>query len=155
MSELSELEGRITAALERVGRGVEALSKQPEAPAADEAEATRLKEALEAEKTANDQLEERLRAVHGKLEGELASLGARASAAEAEVERLRAVNAKLRQTNRALRAANAEGLGDASLINGAMAAELEALRALRDSDRAELDGLIAELTPLTEESANA
>jgi chromosome segregation ATPase len=155
MSDLSELEGRITAALERVGRGIEALSKQPEVPALDEAEVTRLKEALEAEKAANDQLEERLRAVHDKHEGYLASLGARAGEAEAEVERLRKVNAKLRQTNRALRAANAEGLGDASLINDAMAAELDALRALRDSDRAELDGLIAELTPLTEERANA
>lgn len=155
MSDLSELEGRITAALERVGRGVEALSKEPGAPAVDEAQVTRLKEALEAEKTANDQLEERLRAVRDKHEAELSGLGARASEAEAEVERLRKVNAKLRQANRALRAANAEGLGDASLINDAMAAELEALRALRDSDRAELDGLIAELTPLTEESANA
>lgn len=155
MSELSELEGRITAALERVGRGIEALSKQPEAPAVDAAQVARLQEALEAEKTANDQLEERLRAVHDKAESDLAGLNARIGAAEAEVERLRAVNDLLREANRALRAANAEGVGDAALINESMKAELEALRALRDSDRAELDGLIADLTPLTEESANA
>lgn len=155
MSDLSELEGRITAALERAGRGIEALSKPPETPVVDEAQVARLKEALEAEKTANDQLEERLRAIRDKQESQLASLHARIGAAEAEVERLSAVNAELRQSNRALRAANAEGLGDAALINDALQAELEALRALRDSDRAELDGLIAELTPLTEESANA
>jgi hypothetical protein len=114
-----------------------------------------LKEALEAEKTANDQLEERLRAGHDKHEGELSGLNARIGAAEAEVERLRAVNDQLREANRALRAANAEGVGDAALINESMQAELEALRALRDSDRAEMDGLIADLTPLTEENANA
>lgn len=155
MSDLQELEGRIASALERVGRGVEALGKVPEAPPVDEELVARLRESLEAEKTANAQLEERVRAIRARQDEQVEAVNARADAAEAEVERLRAVNAQLREANAALRAANAEGLGDAEAINAGMVAELDALRALRDSDRAELDSLISELEPLAGEEANA
>lgn len=170
MSDITELEGRITAALERIGRGVEAISAERAAaseeektnPAADPEALARMKEVLEAEKTANAQLEERVRAIREKQEGHIRqlearveTLTARAEEAEARVARLRRVNAELRENNGALRAANAKGLGDAHLINKSMQAELETLRALRDSDRSELDALIDELAPLAGESSNA
>jgi hypothetical protein len=47
-----------------------------------------------------------------------------------------------------LRAANETGVGEPHLINKAMMAELEALRAVRSSDRAEVDAIIAELEPI-------
>ncbi|MHC0053045.1 hypothetical protein [Actibacterium sp. D379-3] len=164
MSDITELERRITAALERIGKGAEALSaaRADAGAAADETELTRLTEALEAEKTANAQLEERVKAIRDKqdthlaqLESRVSKLGARAEAAEKEIDRLRRINAELRENNAALRAANAEGLGDAHLINKSMLTELDALRALRDGDRAELDEIIEELTPLTGEDINA
>ena len=61
MTDITELEGRITAALERIGSGVQALSAvppEPEAAPVDEGEIARLREALDIEKEANAQLEE-------------------------------------------------------------------------------------------------
>lgn len=164
MSDITELESRITAALERIGKSADALRAAPAevAPAEDEDAIARLTEALEAEKTANAQLEERVKAIRDKqesqiaqLEARLAKLTARAGGAEAEIERLRRVNAELRSNTTALRAANAEGLGDAHLINKSMQAELDALRTLRDGDRSELDEIIAELEPLAGEGTHA
>lgn len=164
MSDITELESRITAALERIGKSADALRAAPAevAPAEDEGAIARLTEALEAEKTANAQLEERVKAIRDKqesqiaqLEARLAKLTARAGGAEAEIERLRRVNAELRSNTTALRAANAEGLGDAHLINKSMQAELDALRTLRDGDRSELDEIIAELEPLAGEGTHA
>lgn len=153
MSDINEFEQRISAALERIGKGFDRLSAGT--GGSDQSEA--LQAALAAEKSANAQLEERVRAIREKqdghlaqLETRLAKLSARAEAAEQEIDRLRAVNAELRANNAALRQANAGGLGSVGLINEGMLAELEALKALRDSDRAELDQILAELAPLTE-----
>lgn len=155
MSDISELEGRITAALERVSRGVEALAQVPEAPAVDGDLVARLKEELEAEKTANAQLEERVRAIRDRQDAQVDAVSARADQAEAEIARLHQVINNLRESNRALRDAHMDGMVEPSLINAALLAELEALRAQRDSDRAELDGIIADLEPLTGEQAHA
>ncbi|MGB8621487.1 MAG: hypothetical protein WCD16_01595 [Paracoccaceae bacterium] len=171
MSDISELERRISAALERIGAGAEALAAA-RAKAAEEAAATQpaqedpqlaeMRDALEAEKTANAQLEERVKAIRDKqesqvahLEERVARLTARSAEVEAEVERLRRVNTKLRESNKALREANAEGLGDAHLINTAMQTELDALRVQREADRSELDQIIGELAPLTGEDTHA
>lgn len=166
MSDITELEQRIVAALERISTGVDALGAHehdaPQATEADPAELTRLQTALDDEKTANAQLEERVKAIHEKLEGklaeteaEVAQLREQAQTLEADNAKLRSNNDKLRQVNEELRDANAEGVSDATLINSALAADLEALHALRNSERVEVEQIIAELTPLVEEGTNA
>ena len=153
MSEIEDLEARLSAAL---GRIAAALAK-PETPV-ENPEITRLTEALEAEKVLTAQLEARIAALHRKVE-EAAAATARLredlSRSDAVAQQLRRVNAQLRETNIALREANSRGLGDAHLINRAMIAELESIRASRDADRAEIDAVLAELAPLIAEPANA
>ncbi|GAA0293310.1 hypothetical protein [Rhodovulum strictum] len=161
MSEITEFERRITAALERIGAGLERLERiDPDRP--DPAELEGLREALEIERSTNAQLNDRVKAIRERQETQVARLDRRAhemteraEALEAEVERLRAVNARLRETSAALRAANAEGLGDPVAIDAAMMAELAALEALRAGDRAELEAIIADLRPLAEGGAHA
>ncbi|WP_414898017.1 hypothetical protein [Rhodovulum sp. YEN HP10] len=159
MSDIVELERRIVAALDRIGQGLDALGSGGDAEeSADAAELDKLREALETERGVNAQLNERVKAIQerqetqvARLEQRAADLTARAEAAEADVDRLRAVNAKLRETSVALREANAQGLGDPAAIDAALLAELEALTALRASDRAEIDAILAELMPVAEE----
>lgn len=156
MSDVTEFERRITAALERIGMGLDGLERiDPNRP--DPAEIDGLREALESERTANAQLNERVKAIRERQETQVARLDRRAQEMteraeqlEVELERLRGVNARLRETSAALRAANAEGLGDPEAIDAAMAAELDALAALREGDRAELEAILAELKPLAE-----
>ncbi|MGH1332117.1 MAG: hypothetical protein ACRBBK_14625 [Paracoccaceae bacterium] len=160
MSDIVELERRITAALKRIGAGLDALGQTAEAPAApqnDEAEAeiARLNEALTAEREANQQLEERVRVIRERqettvaaLEKEVASLREESMAHGADLSRIKRVNTQLRENNQALREANVAGLADPHLINKSMLAELEALRTRRDTDRAEMDEILNELKPL-------
>lgn len=156
MSDITELERRITAALERIAIGLQGLERvDPDRP--DPAEIEGLREALESERSANAQLNERVKAIRERQETQVARLDqraqemtARAERLEAEIDRLRAVNARLRETSAALRAANAEGLGDPGAIDAAMAAELDALAALREGDRAELEAILADLKPLAD-----
>lgn len=150
MSEIKDLENRLSAALGRIGA---ALSKPP--LPVDDPEKRRLAEALDAEKVVTDQLEARVTALHekgGALEAEVARLKADLAARDALTQQFRRVNAQLRQNNLALREANGRGLADAHLINRAMLAELESIRASRDADRAEIDAVLAELDPLLEVS---
>jgi len=64
---------------------------------------------------------------------------------------LKQTTVQLREIIEALRDANNAGVGDPHLINKAMLAELEALRALRDSEQAEVKTLLSELKPLVGE----
>lgn len=159
MSEISEYEARITAALERIGRAM-ALAEEQAASATTggidtaelEAEVGLLNEALEAERESKSQLEDRVRAIHEKqnshvaaLEGEVATLRRQIFDLESALGAMRAANDALRSNNSALRAANAEGVGDATLINEGLQAEVAALDAVRASQRAELDGVISDL----------
>ncbi|MGD9918920.1 MAG: hypothetical protein AB7U46_12955 [Paenirhodobacter sp.] len=222
MTEIAELERRISFALERIGRGVEGMLErqalaldaaraeataaveaaaeasaeaqaaieaaqaqaaaaqaeaeaaqamaQPEAeaqpapeaaptpepaPAASVApdEIAELREALDAERMANAQLSERVRAIREKQETTLSALEKRLAqatrafeAVQAEATRLKRANADLVETNRAL----VEAAGDvpAHLVNRAMQAELEALRAARAWEVTELSDIIAGLEPL-------
>lgn len=153
MTDISELERRITAALDRIGNGVDRLSSAADAG---------LAEALEAERMANAQLEERVRAIRetqettvATLEAEVASLRKALTDTDADLQQVRGVNAELRASNAALRSANAEGLADAELVNAALQAELEALKTLQAGDRAEIDRVLATIEPILEESANA
>ncbi len=61
----------------------------------------------------------------------------------------------LRGRIQSLRAAAADKVADAELINGSLEVELQALQAVQESEKALLDGIIAELAPLMEEDQNA
>ncbi len=153
MSDISELERRIKAALDRIGTGIERLG-------GDEAGA--MAEELAAERAANAQLEERVRAIKERqetqvaaLQDEVGSLRAMIEETDSDLRRLRSVNAELRKSNTALREANAKGLADADLVNAGMKAELDALKSLQDGNRAEIDRALSYLEPMLKEAANA
>lgn len=155
MSEISELERRITAALDRASRALEQLNAAPE----DTGDIEAMRAELDAERVANAQLEERVRAIKDKqetmvagLEAEVVRLKDAVRARDGEVRRMRSVNEELRASNGKLREANAEGLADAGLVNGAVASELEHLRAARAAERAEIDEVLATLEPLLKEA---
>jgi chromosome segregation ATPase len=158
MTDITELERRITAALDRISIGLPGIGGSGDAGA----EVARLREALEAEQTANAQLEERVKAIRDRqeqtvsaLEAEVARLREAAAGHEAGMQRLKRINDQLRQNNLALREANQEGVGDPHLINKAMMTELDALRTTHDADRAELDAVLGALRPLLEGEVNA
>ena len=151
MSDIDELQRRITAALDRVATGLDALSA---------GDAGALTQALEEEKTVNAQLTERVRVLGERQAQALDALEKRAQAAEDRMEqldlglqRLRRANTELSDACAALLDANAEGVGDAHLINKAMRSELEALRAARAAEVSQADTLMAKLTPLLEAAA--
>ncbi len=73
---------------------------------------------------------------------------------DADMQRLRKSNDQLREAVIALRDANAAGVGDADLINTALQAELEGLRAIRASDVTEAGAVLARLEPLLAQAAN-
>lgn len=170
MSQIDDLQSRIAAAMDRIGAGVTALAEREVATAPD----PELLQALEDEKLANAQLQERLRALHAKHEQDLAALRAeldnstelqtlRAELAaqtdafgrlDMDVQRLRFANDQLRESNAALRAANESGVGEPQLINKAMLAELEGLRAARATDAAEVGAVLARLEPLLANAGN-
>lgn len=157
MSDIAELERRITAALERIGTGVDGMGAVG-ATGGDETQA--LRDALEAEKIANAQLEERVSAIKQKqettikdMEARIEALSAEAAKHETDAKKMLHVNAQLRESNDALRESNENGGGDSHLINKAMQTDLEALKATRKSDLAELETIMAELKPLIGEGA--
>ena len=74
-------------------------------------------------------------------------------AADAEIRRLKQLGDELTETNRALTAAAAAGVAEPALINRSLMSELDALRAQRAAEIAEMDGILAELKPLIGEVA--
>jgi chromosome segregation ATPase len=160
MSDIAELERRITAALERIGSGLDRLASAPAgvAPAAEEGEALGLREALEEERTVNAQLAERLRALkekdgeaHATLSARVEQLTRQLDTQGLELQRLRKTTVQLREQLRTLRETQ-EGAVDPHLINKSMLAELEALRAARAAETQELDEILSELAPIIEEA---
>ncbi|MBR9766132.1 MAG: hypothetical protein GYB53_22120 [Rhodobacteraceae bacterium] len=159
MSNLEDLQGRILAAMDRIGDGLEGLVPAP-APGESAAE---LRQQLDEERTANAQLEERVKALHRRQEELEAALDAaqgtptgpdpevtRAMAGmEEALARLRAVNTRLRENNRLLREAGAGG-ADAEAVNESMAAELEALRADHAAAGAEAETILTALSALVD-----
>jgi len=123
MSNIEELNSRIMAALDKIGNGVSTLAEKAKEPGGPSPE---LEAALEEEKLANAQLEERLRALRARHDDELLALRAELDkGAELEklrgdleqqalamgkldmdVQRLRMANDQLRASNAALREAN-------------------------------------------------
>tara|TARA_R110002110_G_scaffold130063_7_gene310383 strand:- start:3124 stop:3618 length:495 start_codon:yes stop_codon:yes gene_type:complete len=155
MSNIDELQSRITAAMDRVAQGLESLSAQTSAPDPG------IAQALEEERTANAQLTERVRALKTKSDAEMAGMRAQVEEMQArmaqldvELQRVRRANGQLTDACAALMKANEEGVGEPHLINKAMLAELEGLRATRAADMAEASAIIAALGPLVENGTN-
>ena len=155
MSDIAELERRITGALDRAYQALERLSAVTE----DTGDIDAMKAELEAERVANAQLEERVRAIKEKqetmvagLETEVARLKKAVKTRDGEVRQMRSVNEELRNSNEALRTANASGLADPDMVNSAMVSEIEGLRAQRASVQSEIDEVLATLEPLLKEA---
>src|SRR6056297_1887511 len=157
MSEIEEFQRRINAALDRIAQGIEAAPSG----GGDPAEMDALRQALEDEKLANEQLQERvkaLRARRNKLEEDLEAMRDQTSESlsklDSELQALRRANQQLRDNNQALREANAAGVGEPHLINKSMMAELESLRASRAVDRAETQAVMAALSSAIESASD-
>lgn len=161
MSELAEYKRRIAAALDRIGQG---LGTRSEAAAGDAgqaagdaeltAEMDRLRTELASERASNGQLIERVRAVRRKQERAIAGLQRRitelkreADAAAEELQRQKRLVAEIADTNRALRAAAEAGVTDPELLNKSLMNEVEALRASRAAEIAEISAILSELAP--------
>lgn len=167
MNDIAELERRITAALDRIGQGLDRLP--PAATGREDADAAaqthelaselaRLREELDAERDANAQLTERLRAVKDRdtqtvrdLEQRIETMTRQLDVQGLELQRMRKTTIQLRENLRALREARTTGQVEPYLLNKAMLTELEALRATRAAEIAEMDEILAEMAPLLRE----
>ncbi|MDR0808002.1 MAG: tetratricopeptide repeat protein [Gemmobacter sp.] len=155
MDELADLDRRIAAALGRIAAGLDRLAEVPVGNG-EARELSRLHEELEAERAANALLSQRLHAAGMRddasevgMEERVARLTRQLDTQGLENQRLRQSMIQLRDTLRALREQQ-EGMVEPHLINRAMLAELEALRAQRSSEAAELAEILGELAPLLE-----
>ena len=147
MSEIGALEARITDALDRIRKGLDARAA---AAASDDS----VQADLEKEREANAELVERVAILKDRQDTQVASLTTRVETQrgqlqklDAELRQLRASNAQLREMNTQLRGEVSPALHDA-----AVAAEMTALHALRSADAAEVDAIITELKPLIAET---
>lgn len=156
MSDLAAYERRITAALDRIARSMEARDKGDGGGAAvPSGDQSRLRQALEKERSVNAQLSERLHQLRQRQEGSIAQLERRLARLTEQLDlqslemlRLKRANAKLMETNAALRDARDGGALESKLVNRSIAAELEALQAERRTEMAEMEEILAELKPL-------
>lgn len=146
MSEVAELERRITAALERIEHGIGRFTP---ASGGDQAQ---LHEALESERIANAQLSAQVKTLGEKQQSLLRQLDLQGL----ELQRMKETNAQLLESLHALREASAANVTEPRLVNSAMVVELDALRAARLAEVVELEEILSELEPLIEEGeANA
>jgi predicted nuclease with TOPRIM domain len=135
MSDIAELERRLTAALDRISQSASiAASADAGATNAAQAENAELKSEVE------------------RLEGRLSRLTDRLGDAEAENTRLTAIVNKMRAHTDALSDANIHGTNAGDAINEAIASELMDLRAARKADLAQMDEILAELAPALKEA---
>ncbi|MGR3546423.1 MAG: hypothetical protein ACU0CB_10350 [Roseovarius sp.] len=155
MSQINELQARITAALDRIAQGLEGRPVAAPDTAADPEEVTRLRGQLEEEQLANAQLQERIKALHAKLDAVEGAQAESLRKLDADLQALRKANQQLRDNNQALRDAQAAGVAEPHLINKAMMAELEGLRAARGADRGEVEAVLAALGQVIAEAGTA
>lgn len=164
MDDVTELERRILYALERIGTAVDQMAvTAPSGASADTAtsiDVDVLKAELEAERSANAQLTERVRAIKDKQENMVATLERKAARLSeqldqigAELQRQRRLNADLTRVNQALSDAARDGHHDPALLDEALRTEVAALRAERASEMAEVAEILSELKPLIGEVA--
>ena len=156
MAQLEDLEQRISAAFSRISAGVVALSAAPAAPARTATALSEmpasLQEALDEERMANAQLNERLRILQDQgddtkagLQAEVVSLTRQIEAQSLDVQRLTGITTQLREDLRRLREAAEQGVVDPQLINRAMMSELEALRTTRAAEATEMNDILSGL----------
>ncbi|WP_435231592.1 hypothetical protein ACMAZE_07955 [Pseudopelagicola sp. nBUS_20] len=91
MSDISDLENRISAAMDRISRGLEALEGATSTENFDVSEAEKLKQSLADERLAGAQLEERVKSLSEKqetLEANLANAKAKTEAAKAALGKM-------------------------------------------------------------------
>ena len=157
MSNIEELERRISVAFDRIGQAVDRFV--PAAPGIDTAA---LQDALQAEQATNAELTERLRVMTLRGESDAAEatekVGRLVRALDAqgiELQRLKNTVIQLRESLRALREAQTAGVADPHLLNTAMLVELEALHATRLTEMAQMEEILAELHPLIGEMQDA
>jgi hypothetical protein len=150
MSDIEELERRISAAFDRIGQAVDGF-----VPPTTGAGTGELQDALLTEQATNAQLTERLRVVKEREASQAAEAAEKVDrltrtldAQGLELQRMKKTVIQLRESLRALREAQTEALADPHLVNKAMLTELEALRATRLTEMAQMDEILAELHPL-------
>lgn len=163
MQDIAELERRITAALDRIGQGLDRLptpvpAKEMTLDGALSKDLARVQAALDEERMVTAQLNERLRTVKEKeallraeLDEKCQRLTRQLDTQGLELQRMRKTAVQLREQLREIREAQLRD-ADPQLVNKAMQTELEALRATRMTEMAEMEELIAELSPLLEEA---
>lgn len=168
MSDLAELETRIREALDRIGAGIDRLAEPP-MPVPDPSSAQEiadLQALLAEERAARTEAEARLAELESALETAAEApppevqpgddrLLRQIDAQSLDNQRLRASVAALREEVRRLTEALAEGLADPALINHALAAEVEALRAQRASETTEITDILIELDRIVTEGEAA
>jgi uncharacterized protein YhaN len=150
MSNIEELERRITAAFDRIGQAVDGF-----VPPVTGAGTGELQDALLTEQTANAQLTERLRVVKAREASQAAEAAEKADrlnraldAQGLELQRMKKTVIQLRESLAALRETQTAAVADPHLVNRAMLTELEALRATRLTEMAQMEAILAELYPL-------
>lgn len=183
MQDIAELERRITAALERIGAGLDRAMAAPPPPPPPPVIAVPttgsealLRAELDEERMLNAQLQERIKVVaareaalreaalrearpaevkpvhvpvaQAQLEARIDKMTRQLDVQGLELQRMRKVTVQLREQLARLREAAEAGTTEPHLINKAMMAELEALRAARASEIAEMDEILSELSPL-------
>ena len=162
MSNVSDLERRLSRALDRITKAAQKLAVTPEA-AAPESDHETLSKQLAAERAKNAALSERVNAVRQRQESSFASLERRLARMTEQLDlqslemlRLKKANTKLIEANRQLRESHEAQVIEPSTINRSLVAELEALRAERAAEAAEMEDVLGELKPLiSPEDANA
>ena len=155
MSKGSELEKRLGRALDRIARSAQGLGRASEA--ATVAPTEELQAQLDAERRKNAKLSERVNAVRQRqdssfatLERRLARMTEQLDLQSLEMLRLKKANTKLIEANRKLREDTEANVIEASTVNRALLAELEALRAERAAEMAEMEDVLGELKPMIE-----
>lgn len=145
MSEISELEGRLVAAMARIRTAVEANQAgqvpDPEAVAALEASVSVLEAERDAAQMAADGAQSALAAAESKL-----------SELDAEVAALKATVANLETETAELRQAADDGADPA---NATLAADLAALKAARAEELRDVEALLARITSNAEGAPSA
>ena len=120
------------------------------------AELDRLREELDEERMANAQLAERLKVQRdradrtaGDMKAEVARLTGQVDDQALAMQRLVTATIQMREDLRRMRDRRMqESGGDPGLMDKSMAAELNAISALRSAEAAELADLVAALTPI-------
>ena len=133
MQDIVELERRITAAMERIGAGLDRRASS-EGGKGDGDEIARLTEALDEERMANAQLNERVRVLHDR---------AISGAGEAD----EGLQAQL--------AAQADEISTLRRVLAEAGKEIASLRAARAAEAAELAEVVAALDPLVKDAEHA